>query len=227
MNLNTVKSETFISAFDTWWPTWKNQINRFETIQEWWEVTKAKIQCLTIDISKQINKGKNKSNIKNLEKKLEYIKSNNENNIGTNNKIEEIERTINNYYTNRTEAAKIRSKIKWTEEGEKSTRYFFDIEKKCGQDKLWNRIKTSEGHYKYDIDSIINEQVKFQSKLFTSEGWNNTCGRNLTQHLQEKLTIEEKGELDSDVDSNEIVKVLKVLKSNKSPGEDGIISEFY
>jgi len=40
------------------------------------------------------------------------------------------------------------------------------------------------------------------------------------------LTTEEKGELDSDVDYNEIVKVLKALKSNKSPGEDGIISEF-
>ena len=38
------------------------------------------------------------------------------------------------------------------------------------------------------------------------------------------MTIEEKGELDLDVDSSE---VLKVLKSNKSPGEDGIISEFY
>jgi hypothetical protein len=40
------------------------------------------------------------------------------------------------------------------------------------------------------------------------------------------LTTEEKGELDSDVDSNEIVKVLKVLISNKSD-EDCIISEFY
>ena len=70
MNLNTIKSETFISAFNTWWPTWKNQINRFETIQEWWEVTKTKIKILTIDISKQINKGKNKSNIENLEKAL-------------------------------------------------------------------------------------------------------------------------------------------------------------
>ena len=40
------------------------------------------------------------------------------------------------------------------------------------------------------------------------------------------FSTEEKGELDSDVDSNEIVKVLKALKSNKSPGEDGIISEF-
>jgi hypothetical protein len=125
----------------------------------------------------------------------------------------------------RNEAAKIRSRIKWTEEGGKSTCYFFYLEKKCGQDKLWNRIKTSEGHYKYDIDSIINE-VKFYSKLFTSEGWDETCGRNLTQHLQGKLTTKEKGELDHDVDSNEIVKVLKVLISNKSD-EDGIISEFY
>jgi hypothetical protein len=53
----------------------------------------------------------------------------------TNNKIEEIERTINNYYTNRTEAAKIRSKIKWTEEGEKSTRYFF-LTLKSNVDKI-------------------------------------------------------------------------------------------
>jgi hypothetical protein len=64
------------------------------------------------------------------------------------------------FFTNRTEASKIRSRIKWTDEGEKSTRNVFDLEKKRGQNKLWNRIKTS-GHYKYDINSIINEQVTF------------------------------------------------------------------
>lgn len=72
----------------------------------------------------------------------------------------------------------------------------------CGQNK------TSEGHYKYDNDSIINEQVKFYSKLFTSEGWDETCWRNLTQHLQEKLSTEQKGELDSDV-----MILMKSLKS--------------
>ena len=51
MNLNTMKSETFISAFNTWWPKWKNQINRFETIQELWKATKTKITFLAIDIS--------------------------------------------------------------------------------------------------------------------------------------------------------------------------------
>ena len=65
-----------------------------------------------------------------MEEKFEHIKLNNENNIVTNNKIEEIERTINTYYTNRTEAVKIRSRIKWTEEGGKSTPYFFLPRKK-------------------------------------------------------------------------------------------------
>ena len=69
-----------------------------------------------------------------MEKKLEHIKLNNDNNTVTNNKIEEIERIINTYYTNRTEAANIHSRIKWTEEGEKSTRYFFYLEK-----KTWTR----------------------------------------------------------------------------------------
>jgi hypothetical protein len=36
---------------------------------------------------------------------------------------------------------------------------------------MWNRIKNTEGKYKYDIDSIIDEQITFYSKLFTTEGW--------------------------------------------------------
>jgi hypothetical protein len=48
---------------------------------------------------------------------------------------------------------------------------FFELEKNQGENKMWNRIKNTEGKYKYDIDSIIDEQIKFYSKLFTTEGW--------------------------------------------------------
>jgi hypothetical protein len=36
---------------------------------------------------------------------------------------------------------------------------------------MWNRNKNTEGKYKYDIDSIIDEQIQFYSKLFITEGW--------------------------------------------------------
>jgi hypothetical protein len=41
------------------------------------------------------------------------------------------------------------------------------------------------------------------------------------------LDNNEKETLDEDINLDEISKVIKILKPNKSPGEDGIISEFY
>jgi hypothetical protein len=49
--------------------------------------------------------------------------------------------------------------------GENISVIFFYLEEKRGQDKLWNRIKTAESHYKYDINSI-NEQLKFKKVIY-------------------------------------------------------------
>jgi hypothetical protein len=54
----------------------------------------------------------------------------------------------------KTEIAKIRSRVKWTEQEGKSTRNFFIVERKRGQEKLWHTIKMSDGSYKYVIDSL-------------------------------------------------------------------------
>jgi hypothetical protein len=39
MNFNTITSELFTKAFNTWWGIWKNEIERFRNIQEWWDVS--------------------------------------------------------------------------------------------------------------------------------------------------------------------------------------------
>ena len=52
MNFNTIISELFTNAFNTWWGIWKNEIGRFRNIQECWDVTKTKIKYLTMEISK-------------------------------------------------------------------------------------------------------------------------------------------------------------------------------
>jgi hypothetical protein len=59
--------------------------------------------------------------------------------------------------------------------------------KKQVENKMWNRIKNTKGKYKYDIDSIIDEQIKFYSKLFTTEGWDENSANKLTQHIESKL----------------------------------------
>jgi hypothetical protein len=224
MNLETIKSEQFRHAFKIWWDNWKIEKNKYSDIREWWDLTKNKIKLLTMEISRNLNCKQNKKVINRLERKLDKLKliANETDEIST--QIKQLEGLIKNYYNKKTEAAKIRSRV---EEGEKSTRYFFNLEKKRGQEKLWYRNKTTDGNYKYDIDSIMNEQVDFYSKLFQSEGWDENIAHELTRYIVNKLDKNEKEKLDEDIDLDEISKVIKILKPNKSPGEDGIISEFY
>ena len=73
----------------------------------------------------------------------------------------------------------------------------------------------------------MNEQVNFYSKLFQLEGWDENSAHELTRYIVNKLDNNEKETLDEDINLDEISKVIKILKPNKSPGEDGIISEFY
>ncbi|VDH94102.1 Hypothetical predicted protein, partial [Mytilus galloprovincialis] len=60
------------------------------------------------------------------------------------------------------------------------------MKKKNGQNKLWQRVKTENGEYKCDIDSILNEQVQFYTKLFATEGWDKTAGEQLCQFIVDK-----------------------------------------
>ena len=56
MNFNTMTSELFTKAFNAYWGIWKNEIERFRNIKEWWDVTKTKIKYLTMQISKLLKK---------------------------------------------------------------------------------------------------------------------------------------------------------------------------
>ena len=71
-----------------------------------------------------------------FEKQLEDLKSSTDDGDIIKGKILELENLIKKYYTQKAEAAKIRSRIKWAEEGERSTRYFFELEKKQGDNKM-------------------------------------------------------------------------------------------
>ena len=66
-----------------------------------------------------------------------------------------------------------------------------------------------------------------KSYLNLTEGCDKDAGEKLLQNSNTKLDDEDKDLLDSEVAGAEIEKVIKLLKKEKSPGEDGIISEFY
>ena len=68
-----------------------------------------------------------------FEKQLEDFKSSRDDGDMIKGKILELDNLIKTYYTQKAEATKVRSIIKWAEEEKRSTRYFFELEKKTGR----------------------------------------------------------------------------------------------
>ena len=215
-----IKSDIFQSSLEACWKHWIEEKDMHETILEWWDITKIKIKELAMEVGKQINiKVKE---ITRIEDQLDTLVKTNCNDPVTLNTIEKLQTKIKQYHNNRADAAKVRSRIQDYEEGEKSTRYFFGLEKKNAENTQWFRIKNEDGHYVTGIDNILHEQIKFYKKLFSSDGWDSDKAEKLTECIENKLTEEESIFIERPIEQKEITTAINNLKLNKSPGEDGI-----
>ena len=223
MNVKTIQSTSFRKSIETLWPIWAGGLTSYESPLSWWEVTKYKIKHLTIEISKSLNITKYK--LQKMEARLNEIKDS-ENNI-LKQESKNLKQQIKEYYENQLEAAKVRSRIKIYEEGEKSSKFFFNTEKKNASEKIWNRIKCQDGTYSSNINIILNEQKQFYKNLFTSEGSDERESSTVLEHVDSVLNNDQKETCDADISEQEIKNAIKILKVNKSPGDDGIVSEFY
>ena len=136
------------------WQSWSNSINSYDSLLNWWDFTKYKIKQLTIETSRTIYTSKNSVN--KYESRLNIKDSNNENDK---NEIVILKEKINDYYSKQLDAVKIRSRVQYYEEGEKSTRYFYNLERKNISNKMWSKIKCNDGSFKTDINSILNKSA--------------------------------------------------------------------
>ena len=62
-----------------------------------------------------------------------------------------------------------RSRIKWAEHGEKSSRYFCTLEKRNSEKKMLRYLKSEDGLIVNDHLNILDEIYGYYSKLYTSD----------------------------------------------------------
>ncbi|WAQ99030.1 LOW QUALITY PROTEIN: YTX2-like protein, partial [Mya arenaria] len=151
MNTSILENPEYVKRFELFWKEWTKQKCNFSTLTSWWEIAKIRIKEISIDFCKELNKSK--TSIKQLK------------NYGTQkqltddicSEIQLLSEKIKDHYKNQAKAAQIRSRAKFITENEKSTAYFFNLEKIRGKEKLWSKIKTESGETKYELEhSVFN-----------------------------------------------------------------------
>ena len=191
-----------------------------------WDLLKYEIRRFTISYCEQRNK-KDVAERTYLENKLKSLENvldnyhNLESYHNIKNKIEEI-------YEKKVEGARIRSKCLWYEEGEKSSKFFFNLEKRRGIQGQIRKLIVNNQEFTHQ-NKIQNELLFFYETLFknTSANTSEDCESFLNEVSVPKLNYEDAIICEGDLNELELLKALKSMQNNKSQGDDRLTKEFY
>jgi len=124
------------------------------------------------------------------------------------------------------QGAKVRSRIKWAEEGETSFRYFLKLEKKRGS-LDWISMKESDGTVASHLDGICKSWSDLYSSLFCACYVDQVTQADLLSSVSSSLPDDQANVCEGYLTVDEVHSALHGMARGKSPGSDGLPMEFY
>ena len=120
----------------------------------------------------------------------------------------------------------IRSRLRWAEEGEKSSKYFCNLEKRTGEKKSIFKLKNEDDDIIVDQHAILEEINSFYQTLYTKHCGDNSSDNEMEDFLDSiefpQLNEVDKVLLDKPISKKELFDTIASMKHNKSPGLDGL-----
>lgn len=234
LNNTFLEDETYIKLIKDLIKEVYNEENQIEDKQVCWEYLKYKIRETSINFGKKRAKER-RDNEEKYEVKLKELEEKIENTTGEEELVQlELDKTetvarLEEIDKFKTDGLILRSRCKLVEEGEKSNKFFLG---QCSRNKIkstMNKLIKQDGTETENQEEILKEQRYFYNELYTKRGVKSH--REKEKYLETictpTLTEKEKKEAEGMLDINELTKSMKSFKPCKSPGNDGITSEFY
>ena len=117
----------------------------------------------------------------------------------------------------------VRARLQWLQEGEKPTKYFCNLENKNYIEKTIRKLQLRDGSIVTEQEKILDNIRAFYENLFKNRDEKLLDIDFKKMGLEQRTPLEEMGNL---LTVEELGRVLKKMKPNKTPGIDGITSEF-
>ena len=138
-NNTLLKDDEYINLIKNNYSSLQEKYKEIESRQLYWELVKMEIRSMTIVFSK-----KKRFNLRNretaIQRKLEELDKEICNNQNLDDDIlteyENLKKDLSEIYHTKGKEAMFRSKIRWIENGEKPTKYFFNLEKRNYEKKI-------------------------------------------------------------------------------------------
>ena len=178
-------------------------------------------------LNRKLKKNKNQQLVKEIEELTEIFTNNPSEENST--KLDFAKLQFDIVQSSLTRGAQVRSRLLWREEGERNTKFFLRLETINATKKNINKLKINDGTYITRPSAVRANIVDFYEHLYKS---NNSFSINLFNAFIDgiampKLSLVEMSQCEGPITQLECDTALNQLARNKSPGSDGLTTDFY
>ena len=192
-----------------------------------WELLKYEIRKFTIDYTKRKAKERRKQQAY-LASELKKLGNNSQSSENLR-KYESLKNDLELNYDQIAERFRLRSKCDWYEQGEKSTKFFLNLEKQRGNQNRIQKLIVNEQEINNETE-ILNQIKLFYETLFQnpSPKYSADAINHFLNALDiPKLSADQIILCDIELTGKDLHDSMKSMENNKSPGNDGLTTEFY
>lgn len=193
----------------------------------WWDNLKYKIKMFSKVYSKDKAKEK-RSDFFHLQNKIQRLCALQAEGVNIDIiKLENLKMELSCFELEKCKGAVLRSKAIWATEGDKNTKFFLNLEKYKQENNAVKELINEHGDMVNDTDGILDMEYNFYKKLYSCVDVDKKCMNDFIDAVDITIDDGSKELCDAEITFDEIAGALKSMSKNKSPGSDGLTTEFY
>ena len=230
MNCSLLDDEEYEEDMARMIPLWTAEGQKeFTDNRMIWDWVKYNIRAHAIQYSKRKAKERVKKEL-DLQEELSKAKGKLENNPNDHNTTHYnvVREKLESFYEEKTKGVIIRARARWHEHGEKSTKYFLNLEKRNHVKKHIRKLCIN-GKITTDPHCILKEQERFYRELYKSSINSPNTGEKISSFLNDlnipQLSEEEKNSCEGLISPEECSELLAVITLLEKSGKDRTLLE--
>ena len=218
----------FEAEIEEFWTNWQQKFEEFPDPLQWWEKAKQSFKTIAIKRAKIRRKVLRHERYQ-LESKMERLHE-----LAKNGTVRDIERyllakeNLKQLDLKELDSTKIRTKAQFIEQGEKSTRYFFSLEKSRRADQTI-RVLTKDNLVDTvtETQGLLSETYAFYKDLYSAQVCEEDAQESFLSDGIPRLSADSRELCEGNITEEELRQAVTSMENDKSPGIDGLTTNFY
>ena len=227
LNVAVLEEEEYFQLIRDFWSTWRRRKHLFPSLAKWWEVGKSRVKGLTISYCSQ--RSRSASQERDLLVRLaKHLKSRLDSGlVSCMGAYRSVLDRLSSLDSTAAKGAQVRSRVKWVEEGEVSSAFFFRLEKKRSADRWISALRNPNGSIVSSPSDLCASLSGFYSSLFSASSTDDTARDSLLDNISASLSPSEADCCEGLLTSGECKQAPLGMAHGKAPGSDGLPMEFF